>query len=371
MALLLGLGARAGAAFWQTPRWALGAAAEASTGYDSNLFSRAGSDGDGYVLLTPSLSLRRLNSLTHLEFDTSVRSYTFFDRSDLDSLDPSLSLQVRYPSDEEVLATEEFEAHLSRRTESNADVGGRLRRDDFSARWEGSLKPTGKLTLVPRASFSRTDYLTRGFNTNDFASAGLTLAFVSNERLQLGAGYDYEWSRSKPDNPAVGLTQGRRHVVTLRGRGEFLPKVTGYAFVGASYNDYSGAVNFTDWDLEANASIAWQATIRGTLTGRANRMTYFSADGSATTFSDLGLEWTQELAGGFFASLGAGGGSAEYRSRFRPRTVDHYGATAELRYSLTERFSASVKAGANVQDSDDPFDDYDHYTFLASATYKF
>lgn len=371
-ALILGLGARVGAALWENQRWALSGSAEAGTGYDSNLFARAGSPGDGYLRITPAASLARRNSLTLLKVKVEISSYTYFYQQDLNSLDPSLELRLRYPADEELLATEDLEMNYSRRTEANADVGGRLRSDSFRASWRGSFKPTGKLTLLPRASFEYTDYLTPGYNTNDTVSGGFTVAFVSNERLQLGAGYDYEQSRSEPDNPDKLQTDGRRHSFTVRGRGEFLPKVTGYAYVGASYYDYSGGVNRDGWDPVANISLDWQATARGTLTTRVNYTTYFSPTGFASTITELGLEWTQDLAGGFYATLGVRGGTVDYHhSSGTSSSVDRYSTYGELRYGLTERFSASLKASYAIQDSAVLREDYDHFKVFLNTTCKF
>lgn len=359
------------AAIWQTPLWALTATAEGEVGYDSNLFSRKGGDGDAYAMIAPTFMLQRLNSLTRLEVDISVQSFTFLDRTDLNSLNPSLGLRLRYPSDEELLTTQEIDVHASRRTEANSDVGSRLRRDDFDARWEGSFSPTGKIRVLARTEIRRTDYLTPGFNTNDATSAGLTAAYISNERLQLGAGYDFEYSHSQPDNPTRLPTNGRRHLFTFRGRGEFLPKVTGRFYLGTSYTDYRGGVTRTDWDLIAGASLVWQATARGQLTAKAGRLAYFSPDGSTSTRTGLGFEWTQQIIGGFSATLGVDIAQVLYLYSTRTRHDRLYGGRFQFRYALTDHFSASVGAGYTTQSSEELFGNYDRGTLFASLVSKF
>lgn len=370
--LLLGGAAPAlRAVLWQSDHWALTAAAEGGLGYDSNLLASAGGDGDSYVVAAPAFSLQRLNSLTLLQADFTLRSYSYLDRRDFDSVDPSLVIRLRFPYDQESPATQEFEARASRRSDANRDVGGRLRHDDVNVRWEGTYTATGKIRLIPRLEIRRTDYLTAGYNTNEGATAGFTAAFVANERLQLGAGYDFDYNRSRPDNPAAVQTDSRAHQFTLRGQGEFLPKVTGRFYLGASHNDYRGFVTRTDVDFIAGVSLAWQATARGQLAGKADRLNYFSPDGSTSTRSGVGLEWTHEIAGGFTATLGAEAAKVLYRYTTRTRKDYLYGGHIELRYALTERFSARLHTGYTTQDSNETFGNYKRTTVLASLTARF
>jgi hypothetical protein len=372
IALLLGCATPVGrAAIFQSDHWALSGEAEAGVGYDSNLFARNGSDGDGYALLEPTFSLQRLNSLTNLKADISVASYTYFTRTDLDSLDPKLTLRVRYPFDEEVEATQELTANASRLTQADANIGTRLRSDNYSVHWEGSFNPTGKLTLLTRTDLRRTDYLTPGYNTNDAATAGLTVDFVSNERLQLGAGYDYEYSRSRPDDSSLPQTQSRQNRYTLSGRGEFLPKVTGNFFLGAGYTVFSGGFTQTEWDFVAGASLVWQATERAQIACKIDRSIDFAPGGAALTHSSLDFEWTQELAGGFTAILGAGAGEVLYHFGTDYQHFHEYGGRFQLSYALTERLTATLTTSYTKQNSDEFFANYTRGMVYASLITKF
>ncbi len=367
--LFLGASPALQAVVWQSDHWALTAAAEGGLGYDSNLFTRAGGIGDGYAVVIPTLVFKSLHSLTRLEAEASVKSSAYFYLTELNTSDPSLVIRLRHPSDDEALATQEFEARAGRSTDANPEVGGRLRRDSYSAHWSGNIKPAGKLVVLPEAELGHTDYVTPGFNTNQSGAAGVTVAYLANERLQLGTAYNFEYSRSRPDNPLETQTTGRRHLLAFRGRGEFLPKVSGNMLIGVSHNDYRGGFVRRDWDSVAAISLVWAAAARGTLTLKVDRTSYFSPNGSALTRSGLGLEWTQELKGGFYATVGAD--AADVRYDPLTRNDRSYGTQLRLRYALTERFSASLNAGYTKQDSDDAFGNYERTTVFANLARKF
>ena len=364
-------GAASHAAILQTEHWALLGAAEAGVGYDSNLFAHNGSDGDGYGLLEPSFTIQRLNSLTNLKVDLSVKSYTYFTKTNLNSLDPLLKIRLRYPFDEEIEATQEFSGYATRRTEANAIVGTRLRSDNYDVHWEGTFNPTGKLTLLTRTDAQRTDYLTAGFNTNDTASAGVTLDFLSNERLQLGTGYDFISSHSRPDLADVPETKSKQHRYTLRGQGEFLPKVTGSFFVGAGHTAYSGGLTQSAWDFVAGSSLSWQATERAQVTFTADRSTNFSPGGAAFTQAGVALEWTQQIAGGFTATLGADAANIAFRFESNSEHYKQYGGHFLLKYALTERLTASLRTSYTKQNSNQHYAQYDRAIVYASISTKF
>lgn len=294
------------ASLWENADWAVTSQDSAGIGYDSNVYDRRGGAGDGYALVAPGLTLKRVGSLTDLEVSLELQSYTYFDLHGLDSVDPALNIVARYPYNEGVdFPTEQLELGASRTTEVNSLVGGRLRRGDMAAGWEGNVAEGGKTVLQGRVHVHEVDYLTAGFNDNVYSSGGLTLGYIANERLELGVGYDFSYSESRPKLAGGIASEFRQNLFTLRGRGDLLPKVTGSFFVGAADTAYKGPASESNLDLECEFNLSWQPTQRGRLTLKANRQTYFSPDGYAYIPSTLGLEWTQEIAGGYSATLGA------------------------------------------------------------------
>jgi len=355
----------------QSGHWALTADAAATLAYDSNLFARAGGGGDGYALLTPELSLQRLNATTGFHADLSVQSFSFFTRSGLDSLDPTLALALRYPVTETEDPTQLIDMLVDRSTEVNADVGGRLRRQDLDTRWSGTFATAAKTAVEGRVELRQTDYLTAGYNNNEFALAGGTVAWRPDERLELGAAYDFEFGRSLPRDPAATTPSFAQHLLGLRGRGDFLPKVSGSFSVGLARTAFHGTAPQTDDDLEGDLSLVWQATARGSLTLAASRRPSFSPDGFAYLPTSVGPQWTQEFAGGYSATLGAEVRRTEYRSDAGNRVDRSRGAFVELHYALTDRCTAAVTAHYTRQQSPDPQINFERAIFTSSVACKF
>ena len=356
---------------WASPDWALTSEDSAGVGFDSNLYDRSGGEGDGYALIAPSLSLQRLNSFTNVKVSVGVQSYTYFHLQELDSLNPFLTVSVKYPYDQDVYPTEEFGLVASRTTVANAQVGGRLRREDLGADWDGNIVASEKTILQGRLDIREVDYLTPGFNDNQYAAGGLTLAYISNEHLDLGVGYDYRYSVSRPKEAGQVESDFNQHLVTFRGRGDFLPKLSGSFFVGAADTLYRGATSQDNIDVEGELDLIWQATERGKLTIKVSRQTYFSPNGYAYIPGSIGPEWTQEMTGGYSATFGVDVQQILYRFASTSRTDEARGAYLRLKYALTERFSMTFSADYTKQKSPEAIVNYQRTAFLANLDCKF
>jgi hypothetical protein len=356
---------------WESPDWALTSVDEVGIGYDSNLYARHDGDGDGYIELDPGLLLKRLKSFTDLEITFSVKSTDYFTRSDLNSFDPSLDIELRYPYDEFVFPTQQFDVRASRSTIVDGDIGGRLRAQDLTTGWIGNIVASEKTILQGRASVDQTDYLTKGFSTNEFATAGLTLAYVANENLEVGAGYDYKYATSQPQDSAIPETNLSQNILSVRGRGDFLPKVSGFFSAGVADSAYSGDVSQSYLDLEGDLGIVWQATERGKFTLKANRQSYFSPDGSAYLTTTFGPEWTEEFATEYFATLGIDFLQTLNHFSIGSRTDHAYGGHFELTHSLSERYSAALTVRYITQNSPQLVYNYNRATVYASFVAKF
>ncbi len=359
------------AAFWESPDWALSSDDEASIGYDSNLFARRNGGGDGYLEATPDLLLQRLRSSTQIKLDLSVKCTTFLTRTDLNSVDPTLDLSILYPYDEYILPTQQFDLRASRATVVDGDIGGRLRAQDLDLHWNGNIIATEKTILQGRAEFHEIDYLTPGFNLNEYGTAGLTLAFVENERLELGAGYDYEYSRSEPRVTGEPLTDFSQNLLSIRGRGEFLPKVSGNFYFGVAQTNLHGGISESDVDAEGAASVVWQLAEHSKLTLKAERRTYFSPDGNVYIPTTVGPEWTQEFESRFSATLGVDAQWIENRFPTGSRNDQAYGGYFSINNTLKKRYIVALAAAYTNQTSTGFIYNYSRATVSFSFTYNF
>ncbi len=358
-------------AIWESSDWALTSVDEAGIGYDSNLFARHAGSGDVYAEIEPSLLLKKLNSYTDLEITIAVKSTNYFTRNDLNSFDPSLDIELRYPFDEFVFPTQQFDLRASRSTIVDGDIGGRLRAQDLSTRWEGNILASEKTILQGRAELHQTDYLTSGYSDNEFATAGVTLAYVANENLELGAGYDYKYAISQPKDSPNSSTYLSQNVVSVRGRGDFLPKVSGIFTIGVADSAYSGEVSQSYFDIEGSLGIVWQVTERGKFTLKADRQSYFSPDGSAYLVTRYGPEWTEEFATNYFATLGIDFQQTLNRFAIGTRTDHAYGGHFAVTHSITQRYSAALTITYITQNSPQLVYNYNRATVYANFVARF
>ncbi len=362
--LAIGVSPSGRAAIIDIPGWGTNLLTRAEVGYDSRPYMRAGSDGAGFIGGEAALRFSRLHSLSQFEIEARLHGTAFLSGDEDDSLDPSAVLTYRYPYGDTEFSKQWFRAAASVRTEANADVGMRLRRSRYEAEWEGLLVSTGKLTLYGRAAANQVEYETDVFNKNRLLRAGLTAAFVSNDRLQLGAGYDLSEMRSARLQPHC-ITTRVSNGLTVRGRGHFMPKLSGSFFVGVDYADYGGCVVRTDWDPVAGGSLTWTASERRRFDLSIDRRTYFSPSGDAVEHSRINLDFTQVIAGGFRGRVGMGYARASFREMTEFRRDEAITANLGLDYNLTGRLNASLDFTYSDQTSDNNTFDYDRLLVLA------
>lgn len=358
-------------ALWESPAWALTSQVEAGGGYDSNLYARAGGDGSGFAKLHPQLRFFRRSSLTRFEINADVRAVTFFDYENEDSVDPSVSLLSIYPDTEDTLSTQHLQASYAQSSSANADVGRRLRQSDAEISWEGNVAATGKSVFEGRTRVRHTDYREDNYNTNEQAGIGGSYNFVPHERLHLGLGYDLALARSKPDTAAALETKSTGHSFTFRGRGDFLPKISGRFHLGISTVKYSGSLDRSDSDLIAGASLVWEAHERLSLTTKVNRGTYFSPSGEIIMRTTVGVLAEQVITGGFSLLAEVEGSQADYEHQTSLRRDNTANLRGGVQYALTDRFSGGASCTWTTQDSDLSTFNYDRTLVSGHLSVRF
>ena len=358
------------AALWESPGWALVGSAETGAGYDSNLYARADGEEDSFVFATPTLRLFRRASLTQFEVRTQLHATKFFEQTTEDSYDPSLHIGYAYPFTEDTLAAQEVTATLAQSSQANADVGGRLEQRESRLGWEGNISPTGKSVWRGRVSWQHVDYAEENYNTNETFGGGLAYLLVPHEMLQLGAGYDFDFSTSTPQTSAP-KTESTQHAFTIRGRGSFSAKITGLFYLGVATIEYSGAQDRSDHDLIAGARLEWAAKERLLLGSQLDRKTYFSPGGDAVTRTSFLIDAAQQLAGGFTLRVGTQFDYSDHRGVSYTRNDFRAGLTGGIEYAFTDRFSASLAGLWATQTSDVSLYEFDRATATGRVLFRF
>lgn len=365
--------ARAGEAgsLFSTSGWSLAPELKTRLGYDSNIFARTDGDGDAFLEVEPSLTLARRPSLTALSFEASARATGFLDYSNENSIDPAVRARYRYPEEAGTLPTYEMDASFSQSSVANPDVGRRVRETDWAFRWDGQVKTTSKATLRALLSARRLSYREWDLNVNETVEAGLVMAFVSNPKLELGAGYGLSFSRSLPGMPGLESTNRLANALTLRGRGDFTPNLSGRWYAGLAHATYSKSLDESDLDVVAGADLAVVLRERLQLIIKGGRQVYFSPDGDATRETSAGVEVRQTIAGGFTATFGVQGIRRVYRRVVNYRRDNVFPLRAALDYTIRPRFRAGLEVTWYTQKSDWAFRSYDRTTISARTFHQF
>ncbi len=358
------------AALWESPGWALVGSAEAGAGYDSNLQARADGEEDVFAFATPTLRLFRRSSLTQFEARTQLQATRFFRETTEDSYDPSLHIGYAYPFTDDTLASQEVNAAFIQSSQANADVGGRLEQRESRLGWEGNISPSGKSLWRGRLAWQRFDYAEENYNTNQTFGGGVAYLLAPHEMLQLGAGYDFDFSTSTPQTGAA-KTESAQHALTLRGRGAFSAKITGLFYLGFAAIEYSGAQDRSDQDVVAGARLEWAARERLLLGTQLDRKTYFSPGGDAVTRTTFLLDAAQQLTGGVTVRVGTQLDYSDHRSVAYTRNDVRAGFTGGIEYAFTDRFSASLAGMWSTQTSDVSLYEFDRTTATGRVLLRF
>lgn len=351
--------------------WVLAPHLRSEVGYDSNILARADGEGDAFAVFEPHLSIARRPSATVLSFDLSARFVGFLDATDESSIDPALRARYRYPDDGEALSMYEMDASAAQSSVANPDIGRRIRETDLAFRWEGMLTTTPKTTLRAHLSARRLSYREADLNDNESAATGVLLGFVSNPRMELGAGYTLSLSRSLPAASGVQRSTRVANELTFNGRGEFTSTLSGRWHAGLGHARYAGAIDRTDLDVVAGATLQWALRERLAVNLKADRYTFFSAEGDAVTETSGGVEILQGITGSLRATAGIRALHRSYRRTSEYRKDHAFPLRAGIEYGLTERFSAAFDVTWSTQQSDSAVHDYDRTTVLGRAQYRF
>jgi Putative beta-barrel porin 2 len=363
------VGARA--ALWESPLWSLSGQASATVGYDSNLFAINDGPGDAFATFRPSLILSRKDSMLNFETEVWNNWTTFLRETGDDASDPGIRMSLSYPANVGSEQTEYAEIHWIRTTAVDPDVGQRVSQDDAFAKYEGDLFDFAKTSILGRFSFDRDEFLGAAFVTNETASAGTTVAYSLNDLFKAGVGYDLTVGRSDPNTSGFSALDQTEQAVSFQAQGEFSPKVTGKASVGAAFSDYSGSFVRSEWDTVASADLSWEPRDRLVIDLQALRAPNFNADGDIDLTSTLGLGVRQELPNGFAVRARVDAGSVSHEPSAPHRSDSIEGAGAGIDYNLTGKLTASLAYDWTRQDSTIARYTYRRQVVSGQIVYKF
>ena len=332
------------AALWESPRWALVGDVGAALGYDSNIYATPVRVADGFLAVAPAARLFRRNSLSALEFQAGAVRHNYFSHAAANSTDWRLQGLLVYPAEVESLFTQKAEINWARATALNDDLRRRLREDRFQAAWDADVYDTGRAAFMLRMSYASIDPAKDedAIEGVEKKTVGGTLDWKKNDFLRLGVGYDLALDDASGRSGSAGPLRNLSHTVSLRGRGQFFPKVSGQAFVGVAQVDYSGRFSLAGVKYVGGGDLSWKATERFEGSLHVERSSGISSDGQAVDRTGIEIGARHALIGGFGIGLYGAATADVYRGR-SSRNDDGLSMGASLDYDLTGRFQASLR----------------------------
>jgi hypothetical protein len=204
----------------------------------------------------------------------------------------------------------------------------------------------------------------------DDGRIGVLMGYRPDPLLELGGGASYSiqnFDSSAPNDPTL-----KRDGVDmfLSARGELTPKLSGRILGGATHASYSGGATGADWDWIAKGNLTWRPDERRRVNLILSRRPSFSADGRLSVYSNMNLNFSQEIAGGYDLAVRTGVGFVD-RGGGSADDYNFITAGVSLRYDLTGKLDAELGADQRWYNSDVQSRDFNRYTIFGSCNYRF
>ena len=331
--------------------------------YDSNLFLRENNTLDDFLVnvYTGVGFIQQERSVLNLEVELGMDFERFFDYSSEDSDDFKSSFLLSYPNNVERHGYFSLGGGYNEDTQSNADVGQRIKTDttDIDVHFHQAI--SDKTGLEFAAAFAQQDF-SNGFdpiNTNfalDRSSDNFNLSVLGfyqySEKLSTTLSYAYQ-DVSYDDN----ITEQQVDTVAIGVRGEISPKVTGAISIGFRDTDLSSTaiLDTGGTDPFYSLDLAWAPRDKTSigLSGRASSQV--SVYGDVNNRNDFQLSLTESISDK--ASLNAGFlySDNDYQGLF-DRNDESIMVFAGYFFSLDDQ--TSLYARANYEDRSSTLDGF-------------
>lgn len=322
------------------------------TDYDSNIFLNNTQQDD--MTATANAAARYVHDvgLISAEATLNVSAVKFFDNTDEDSVDPSLTGQATYtPSDKTTLTGS---AAYSRQTVANEAVNGRTKSDNLVL--SGSLQNLFSEKLGYRVSggFDGGSYLTTGYADVMSYNAGVSAVYVYSPKLTTTTGFNYRESWTDNRVAGSGDPSNKDYRYTIGFEGELAPKLSGTLDLGVVKNSFNSSQFDSSSAMFAGAGLKWVAAQKTTVSLNGSHDFGLTAANQSSKVGSVSLgvthvlnpKWT--LDGGLsYAHAGYQGLNQDF-----DRKDDIVRLRGRISYALASNVNVDLSAGyADAQSS--------------------
>lgn len=339
--------------------------------YDSNIFANAGEEGDVLSLFTPELQYIRQRGLLNLDARAGVELMAFSEYSEQNAQDFFASASFSYPNMLDY--TPLFgtaDVNWRQRSAAHAVLGRRIRSDVFDTSLRARYELSQKLAIRGLGAYNNEIIHQEELSSIHSWSTGAETVWVYSEKLEAFSGYRYRHTRTGGRREGPGL-RATDHLVTAGAEGQFLPKISGRASLGAQSRrlDNESPAVIRPYAL---ASLHWtpRERARVRLSGEADFDV--TPDDRSVTRSAVDLAYNQQVYRGVSIEP-----AVSYRRlhfvdpEAGSRVDDVYGAAFSLLYDFAGGASMALRYSYETRHSDRSSFTYDRHLAELAARISF
>jgi hypothetical protein len=306
-----------------------------AVGYDSNIFSTAGAEGDVFTNSSLLLEYARRAGMIAVNGEVGWNLGSFASNPSEDFSNPTLGLEFIKNSGR---TTGSFTLGASRQSQADPNVNLRTESWNYNAGLNWKYPVIERYSLAGSFGYGRIDYVENSSGLIDLAtySASTDLFYTYTSQRDLLGGYRIRLS----DTSSGGQTSD--HAFTAGVSGKILAKLKGNVRGGYQIR-HDSTTGETFGSVTSSASVTWAFNKRLTLTGSVNKDFSTTATESSVDTLSCNLDAQYAIRNRWSLYSGLGGGHSEFLNGMDRGREDYYFTwSAGVNYSMNDHFKASL-----------------------------
>lgn len=365
IAIAAAAGRPASAAFsFNSGRDKLALSAEYGLAYDSNLFSRAGGEGDSSQSLSLSAEYARRAGIIGMDASTSFVFQRFRTFSSEDYSNPSFQLEFDKQKGR-LTGSAEFLA----RKENRSEVAINVR----AASWNYESTLNLRYPINDRYYFKTAG----GFNYRDYRDnstlfdlksfhQSVDVFYVYSSKLDLTGGYRLRAGE------ASGGARTLDHAFTVGATNNILPKLNGAVRAGYQWRNEQGPRDNRFGSLTTSVSLEWPATSKLTVETIVSKDFVTTATDVSVDVAAFSLSATYKPLPKLSLNAGAGYSLSDYLGQPGAGREDRaFSCNAEISFAFSPQISSSISYSNLDNDSNSAFSDFARHTIAFKLSARF
>lgn len=342
----------------------LALSAEYALTYDSNLFSRAGSEGDSSHSLSLSAEYSRRAGLIGMDASTSVVFGRFQTFSSEDFSNPSLHLEFNKQTGR---LTGSLGLLAQKENLSETAINVRTVSWNYESTLNLRYPINDRYYFKTASGFHYRDYRDNSalFDLSSI-SQSVDVFYVYSSKLNLAGGYRLRLGE------ASGGARTQDHSITVGATDQILPKLSGDVRVGYQWRKEQGLRQGRFGALTTSVSLAWPATSKLIVNIAASKDYSTTATDVSVDVAAFSLSASYKPVAKLSLNAGVSYSISDYLGRLGGGREDRaFSYDAKLSYAFTSIISSSISYSYLDNDSNSAFPDFARHTTTFNLSARF